>query len=77
MPVPSQSQGAIGPTTTVNDVLEILPAATGLLADRGLDTCCGGALTLEESCSDAGIELGVLLEDLAALSERSASARTA
>lgn len=77
MPVPSQYQAAIGPTTTVNDVLEILPDATGLLADRGLDTCCGGALTLEESCSDAGIDLGVLLEDLAALSERSARGRTA
>lgn len=31
----------IGAFTTVNDLLELVPAATRLLSDRGLGTCCG------------------------------------
>lgn len=57
----------IDASTTVNDLLKLVPAASGLLSDRGLDTCCGGSLTLEESCEDAGVELGSLLTEITAL----------
>ncbi len=60
----------IGPTTTVNDLLAILPEASALLSDHGLDTCCGGGLTLAESCTDAGIDLSAVLADLTTLGER-------
>ena len=59
----------INPATTVNDLLKIVPAASGLLSDRGLDTCCGGSLTLEESCDDAGVELNGLLAEIAVLQQ--------
>jgi len=59
----------INSATTVNDLLELVPAASGLLSDRGLDTCCGGSLTLEESCEDAGVELDGLLTEISALQQ--------
>lgn len=60
----------IGPDTTVNDLLVILPEASALLSDHGLDTCCGGSLTLAESCSDAGIDVNTVLTELGNLGER-------
>lgn len=62
----------IGPSTTVNDVLDVLPEASGLLNDLGLDTCCGGGLSLQEACGDAGLDLGSVLGQLADLGARAA-----
>src|SRR6056297_3109156 len=52
---------ALEPTTTVNDVLRLVPEAPGLLLERGVDTCCGGSATLAEACDDAELDLGALL----------------
>lgn len=60
---------SIDASTTVNDLLNLVPHASGLLSDRGLDTCCGGSLTLAESCEDAGVELSTLLGEINALQE--------
>lgn len=58
---------SVDASTTVNDLLNLIPTASGLLSDRGLDTCCGGSLTLAESCEDAGVELSTLLGEITAL----------
>lgn len=60
------SAARIGPNTTVNEVLELQPDAGAVLNDHGLDTCCGGSLTLAESCADAAVDLGALLAELGA-----------
>lgn len=63
---------ALEPTTTVNDVLRLVPEASGLLLDRGVDTCCGGGATLAEACDDADLEVGALLAELRALPRENA-----
>lgn len=63
------SAARIGPSTTVNQVLELQPEAGAVLNDYGLDTCCGGALTLAESCADAAVDLTAVLTDLGVTSE--------
>ncbi len=60
---------AIGPSTTVNEVLQVLPEASGLLSDLGLDTCCGGGLSLQEACGDAGLDLASVLGRLQKLED--------
>lgn len=63
---------AIDPSTTVNEVLQVLPEASGLLSDLGLDTCCGGGLSLQEACGDAGLDLGSVLGQLHGLHDGTA-----
>ncbi|MDZ7706811.1 MAG: DUF542 domain-containing protein [Trueperaceae bacterium] len=58
---------ALEPTTTVNDVLRLVPEASGLLLERGIDTCCGGSATLAEACDDADLDVAALLDELRAL----------
>jgi len=58
---------ALEPTTTVNDVLRLVPEASGLLLERGVDTCCGGSATLAEACDDAELDLDALLAELRTL----------
>lgn len=58
---------ALEPSTTVNDVLRLVPEASGLLLERGVDTCCGGSATLAEACDDAELDLDALLAELRAL----------
>ena len=58
---------ALEPTTTVNDVLRLVPEASGLLLERGVDTCCGGSATLAEARDDAELDVGALLDELRTL----------
>lgn len=58
---------ALAPTTTVNGVLRLVPDASGLSLERGVDMCCGGSGTLAEACDDAELELDALLAELRAL----------
>lgn len=63
----TKSLPALEPTTTVNDVLRLAPEASGLLLERGVDTCCGGSATLAEACDDADLDVSALLAELRAL----------
>lgn len=63
---------AVQPTTTVNDVLRLVPDASGLLLDRGIDTCCGGGASLAEACEDADLDVDALLAELRALPRENA-----
>lgn len=40
--------------TKVNEVLQRHPEAVSLLNEMGIDTCCGGADSLEEAARQAG-----------------------
>ncbi|MBI2893741.1 MAG: DUF542 domain-containing protein [Deltaproteobacteria bacterium] len=51
----------IGPDTTVDELLAQRPDARRILRDKGIDTCCGGALTLSQAAEVRGIPLPDLL----------------
>lgn len=55
---------SISPAITVNDLLREVPAAAALLNRLGVDTCCGGSLTLAEAAASIGIPLPQLLAAL-------------
>jgi regulator of cell morphogenesis and NO signaling len=56
---------------TVNELLREMPAAAAVLNRLGIDTCCGGLLSLAEAAASAGLPLARLL---AALHEPSGAA---
>ena len=64
------SPSALAPTTTVNEILNRIPEASGLLLDRGIDTCCGGGASLAAACDDVDLDVAALLDELRTL-ERS------
>ena len=49
---------------TVNDVLRETPAAAAGLNRFGIDTCCGGSLSLAEAAASVGLPLAELLAAL-------------
>ena len=51
-------------TDTVNDVLRDTPAAAAVLNRMGIDTCCGGSLSLAEAAAAVGMPLSQLLAAL-------------
>lgn len=59
----------ITPETTVDDVLTCKPGASGLLLDLGVDTCCGGSLSLAIAAHDAGVDVDVLLRRLESMGD--------
>lgn len=50
--------------TTVDELVQGLPGATAVLNRLGIDTCCGGYMTLEESCLSRDLDLEVVLAAL-------------
>ena len=49
------------PALTVNDLLREAPAAAAVLNRLGIDTCCGGSLSLAGAAAAAGLPLAELL----------------
>ena len=49
---------------TVNDLLRETPAAVAVLNRLGIDTCCGGSLSLAEAAASVGVPLADLLAAL-------------
>jgi iron-sulfur cluster repair protein YtfE (RIC family) len=43
-------------TASVNDVLRRAPLAGAVFNRYGIDTCCGGALTLAQAAESVGLE---------------------
>jgi iron-sulfur cluster repair protein YtfE (RIC family) len=50
------------PGMTVNDLLREESRAAAVLNRLGIDTCCGGMLTLEEASRAAGTTAGAIIE---------------
>ncbi len=42
---------------SVNQLIQRHPSVLPVLTEAGVDTCCGGALSLEEAASRAGVDL--------------------
>jgi uncharacterized protein DUF542 len=55
---------AIGAVETVEDVVRRTPEAADVLRRFGIDTCCGGRLTLAQAAAAAGIPVATLLTAL-------------
>jgi regulator of cell morphogenesis and NO signaling len=49
---------------TVNDLLRETPAAAAVLNRFGIDTCCGGSLSLADAAASVGLPLPQLLAAL-------------
>lgn len=51
----------IDPALSVNDVLRRWPLAARTLNAYGIDTCCGGALSLHDAAREVGIGVDALI----------------
>jgi regulator of cell morphogenesis and NO signaling len=60
------ASGAIGSGETVEGVVRRSPRAAGILRGLGIDTCCGGALTLVQAAASAGVPVETVLQALGA-----------
>lgn len=49
------------PQMTVNDVLRRWPETIGPLNELGVDTCCGGADSLQEAAARIGVPVAALV----------------
>jgi iron-sulfur cluster repair protein YtfE (RIC family) len=49
---------------TLNAVVARYPTTLPVLTAHGLDTCCGGALSLREAARHHDLDVGELLRDL-------------
>jgi regulator of cell morphogenesis and NO signaling len=51
-------------TMTVNQVIQASPETLPIFKGLGIDTCCGGALTLEAAAARQGMTLQALFDAL-------------
>ncbi|MBI5599750.1 MAG: DUF542 domain-containing protein [Deltaproteobacteria bacterium] len=51
-------------TMTVNDVIRQCPVTIGVFTQYHIDSCCGGAVSIEEAARRDGAELEGLLDAL-------------
>ena len=66
----------VGPNETLNELVARAPEALPVLQRFGLDTCCGGALTLAVAAQHHGLKVSELLAAIrAALGERAIDVR--
>lgn len=65
MPSSQPLAPVVDPTLSVNETLRRWPAAVGPLNAFGVDTCCGGAASLEMAAADAGVPVATLLDAVA------------
>lgn len=49
---------------TINDVIKAFPATLPVFNNFGIDSCCGGARTLEQAANEGGIDLEAFLTAL-------------
>ncbi len=49
---------------TINDTLRLYPETTGVFTTFGMDSCCGGAASIEASCERDGAPLEEVLKAL-------------
>jgi iron-sulfur cluster repair protein YtfE (RIC family) len=50
--------------TTVNETIQHIAGSAAVFAALGIDTCCGGALTLAQAAARKGVPLPDLLKTL-------------
>ena len=60
----AKQQPPIGPDETLNAVVARYPTTLAVLNRFGLDTCCGGAHTLQTAAAAHGLEITALVSAL-------------
>jgi iron-sulfur cluster repair protein YtfE (RIC family) len=65
----------IAPASTVNDVIARFPETVSVFNAFGIDSCCGGAASLEEASRRDGVNLAALLTALESVVVAPASER--
>ena len=63
---PPSTSWVVGPGATVEDAARQSLRAAEILPELGIDTCCGGRLTLSQAAASAGLSVGAVLDALAA-----------
>jgi len=58
------ASGVITPGDTIDMVVKRVPGAVTVLRELGIDTCCGGNLTLAQAAASAGIPSERILRTL-------------
>lgn len=58
------SSHSIDASWTVNDAIRVFPETVTVFNAFGVDSCCGGAATLEEAALDASADPGELISAL-------------
>jgi iron-sulfur cluster repair protein YtfE (RIC family) len=46
---------AVDPALSINEILRLHPVATQVLNAFGVDTCCGGAMSLADAAAEAQV----------------------
>lgn len=54
----------IDPAWSVNEIVARYPATVAVFNRFGIDSCCGGAVALEEAAQRDGVQLETLVEEL-------------
>lgn len=54
----------ISPAMTVNDAILLHPRTVAVFEAYGIDSCCGGALPIEEVAKRHGLDLDALMTEL-------------
>jgi iron-sulfur cluster repair protein YtfE (RIC family) len=49
------------PSLTLRELVAARPETMAVLAEYGMDACCGGDLTIERAAKAHGVELGLLM----------------
>ena len=62
----TEGRRTIDAAETVEDAARRSPHASEILRGFGIDTCCGGRLTLSQAAASAGIPVETVLEALGA-----------
>jgi regulator of cell morphogenesis and NO signaling len=66
---------SIDSSWTVNDVLDQFPETISILNLLGIDTCCGGNLTLSDAAADIGENVDAVIAELIRVTSEPASVR--
>lgn len=54
----------LDPELTVNEVIRRIPAAVSVFSRHGIDTCCGGDLSVDEAARRHGVDPEKILEEV-------------
>ena len=55
---------SLNPSLTLRELVATRPETLAVLAEYGMDACCGGDLTIERAAKAHGVELGKLMRKL-------------
>jgi iron-sulfur cluster repair protein YtfE (RIC family) len=57
----------IDPSLSVNEILRLHPDAVSVLNAHGIDTCCGGAMSLRAAALEARADLRTMIGEIVAI----------